>query len=261
MLSEDPAQLPAVLQGGPIHTGLAGLTSCPELVIWPLPLAPETSGSPESLGGDPLPRLHSLTRHTLYGLQEWLAHPEAAASRLVILTRHAVSTGVADRAPDLAHAAAWALIHSAQSEHPERIVVLDTDDSEATEQALLATLARWPAGEPQLAMRHGSAYLPRLTRARAVTPPPPPWCSIRTGRCWSPGAPEPWAGFSPSIWSPPTGFGICCWSLAAVRPLRELPNCRSGYVGWAPRSRSAPAISATLTSWARCCRPFLPSTG
>ena len=171
-VSEDPAQLPAVLRGGPIHSELAGLTSCPELVIWPLPLAPETSGTPESMGGDPLPRLHSLTRHTLSGLQEWLAHPEAAASRLVILTRHAVSTGVADRAPDLAHAAAWALIHSAQSEHPERIVVLDTDDSDATEQVLLATLARWPAGEPQLALRHGSAFLPRLTRARALTPPP-----------------------------------------------------------------------------------------
>ena len=88
----------------------------------------------------------------------------------MIVTRHAVSIGAVDRAPDLAHAAAWALIHSAQSEHPQRILVLDTDDTAATEQALLATVARWPAGEPQLALRHGSAYLPRLTRALGADP-------------------------------------------------------------------------------------------
>ena len=72
----------------------------------------------------------------------------------------------------MAHAAAWALIHSAQSEHPQRILVLDTDDTAATEQALLATVARWPAGEPQLVLREGSAYLPRLTRVPALTAPP-----------------------------------------------------------------------------------------
>ena len=174
VLTEDPDRLPGVLRGGPIHTvctELAGLTSCPELVMWPLPVPLEEDA-------DPLPRLHGLTRHTLGGLQEWLARAETTAdtgaSRLVIVTRHAVSIGAGDRAPDMAHAAAWALIHSAQSEHPQRILVLDTDDTAATEQALLATVARWPAGEPQLVLRGGSAYLPRLTRVPALTAPPSP---------------------------------------------------------------------------------------
>ena len=63
--------------------------------------------------------MHSLTRRTLAGLQDWLARPDTAGTQLVILTRHAVSTSVYDRAPDLAHAAVWALIHTAQNEHPE----------------------------------------------------------------------------------------------------------------------------------------------
>ena len=41
-------------------------------------------------------------------------------------------------APDLAHAAAWALIHTAQNEHPDRITLLDTDDTAATDDNLLA---------------------------------------------------------------------------------------------------------------------------
>ncbi len=187
VVSEDPDQLPEVLRGGVVHTGLAGLAglgSCPELVIWVLPL-PE---APETLEGDadPLPRLHRLTARTLGGLQQWLAgaetSAETSASRLVIVTRHAVSIGAVDRAPDVVHAAAWALIHSAQSEHPQRVMVLDTDDTAATEAALLGVLARWPAGEPQLVLRRGSAYVPRLTRARALTPPPTPcWRLDTTG--------------------------------------------------------------------------------
>ena len=59
----------------------------------------------------------------------------------MVLTRHAVSISVYDRAPDLAHAAVWALIHSAQNEHPGRITLLDTDDTAATEHALFNVLA------------------------------------------------------------------------------------------------------------------------
>ena len=81
VVSPDPAAAGGAAGRRPIHPGLASLASCPELVIWPLPL-------PETVDGevDPLPRLHRLTRRTLSGLQDWLAHPEAAASRLVILT-------------------------------------------------------------------------------------------------------------------------------------------------------------------------------
>jgi len=50
---------------------------------------------------------------------------------LVLLTRGAVSVGT--EAPDLAGAAVWGLVRSAQSENPGRFVLLDTDDEHLPE--------------------------------------------------------------------------------------------------------------------------------
>ena len=119
--------------------------------------------------------MHTLTRHVLAQLQSWLARPDTASTRLVIVTRHAVSVSAYDGAPDLAHAAAWALIRTAQNEHADRIVLLDTDDTAATADALLAIASTPPAGEPQLALRNGVAHIPRLARTSTLTPPEGPW--------------------------------------------------------------------------------------
>jgi len=62
-------------------------------------------------------RVHALTRHVLAGLQGWLARPDTANSQLMIVTSHAVSVSAYDAVPDLAHAAAWALIHTAFALH------------------------------------------------------------------------------------------------------------------------------------------------
>ena len=68
--------------------------------------------------------------------------------------------------PDPAAAAIWGLVRSAQSEHPGRFALIDTDGSEASQQALPAALAIG-AEEPQLALREGSALVPRLARPSA----------------------------------------------------------------------------------------------
>jgi acyl transferase domain-containing protein/acyl-CoA synthetase (AMP-forming)/AMP-acid ligase II/acyl carrier protein/NADP-dependent 3-hydroxy acid dehydrogenase YdfG len=167
--TDAPEQLPASLSDGTIHHDLATLTPCPDLVIWPLPRAEKAAGE-----ADPQ-RVHTLTRHVLAQLQSWLARPDTANSRLVIVTRHAVSVSAYDGAPDLAHAAAWALIRTAQNEHADRIVLLDTDDTAATTDSLLAIASTPPAGEPQLALRNGVAHIPRLARASTLTPPEGPW--------------------------------------------------------------------------------------
>ena len=103
-------------------------------MIWPLPRPEEKAGGE----ADPLRRVHTLTRHVLAQLQSWLARPDTANTHLVIITRHAVSVSAYDGVPDLAHAAVWALIHTAQNEHPDRIILLDTDDTAATNDNLLA---------------------------------------------------------------------------------------------------------------------------
>ncbi|OLR93776.1 type I polyketide synthase [Actinokineospora bangkokensis] len=93
-----------------------------------------------------------LTSTTADGLREWLA-ANAAERRL------AVVTGIA--AEDPAVAAAHGLVRSAQAEHPERFVLIETD--EASEPSVLRAAA---CGEPQLSLRDGAACAPRLVRWR-----------------------------------------------------------------------------------------------
>ncbi|RDG38097.1 type I polyketide synthase, partial [Streptomyces corynorhini] len=68
-------------------------------------------------------------------------------------------------------ATAWGLVRSAQSEHPDRFVLVDTDTAPASLTALPAALDR---SEPQLALREGIVHLPRLERTgpeAALRPP------------------------------------------------------------------------------------------
>ncbi|TDC44785.1 SDR family NAD(P)-dependent oxidoreductase, partial [Micromonospora sp. KC207] len=84
-----------------------------------------------------------------------------AAGRLVLVTRGAVATTGGEPVTDLAHAAVWGLARSAQSEHPDRIVVVD-GDSESGRRS----------GESQVAIRDGKALVPRLMPVRdPVTTP------------------------------------------------------------------------------------------
>ena len=53
------------------------------------------------------------------------------------------------------------LVRSAQSENPERFVLIDIDGDEASWGALGGALA---SGEPQLAVREGVVLAPRLAR-------------------------------------------------------------------------------------------------
>jgi acyl transferase domain-containing protein/acyl-CoA synthetase (AMP-forming)/AMP-acid ligase II/NADPH:quinone reductase-like Zn-dependent oxidoreductase/acyl carrier protein len=177
--TDSPQHLPASLSHGAIHSDLATLTPCPDLVIWPLPRLEENAAGE----ADPLARVHALTRHVLAQLQSWLTRPDTANTQLVIVTSHAVSVSAYDGVPDLAHAAAWALIHTAQNEHRDRIILLDTDDTTATKDNLLAIASTRSASEPQLALRNGVAHIPRLARTSTLTPPDAPdWQLASTGK-------------------------------------------------------------------------------
>ncbi|RST05625.1 SDR family NAD(P)-dependent oxidoreductase [Streptomyces sp. WAC07149] len=89
-------------------------------------------------------------------LQESLSSP--ADERVVFVTRGAVG----EDARDLAGAAVWGLVRSAQSEHPGRFGLLDLE--EAVDPAPYLTCA-----EPQAAVRGGAVRVPRLTRASGAT--------------------------------------------------------------------------------------------
>ena len=107
------------------------------------------------------------TAHKMLGLlQSRLADEQSTSAPLVLVTTGAVATTAEEDVTDLAQSAVWGLVRSAQSEHPGRFVLVDTDDDEASAAILSAALA---TGEPQLAVRRGKMYVPRLTRVVVST--------------------------------------------------------------------------------------------
>jgi acyl transferase domain-containing protein/acyl carrier protein len=98
---------------------------------------------------------------TLELLQEWLGEPRSASSRLVVLTHGAVAAAAEEEVGDLAAAAVWGLVRSAQAEHPGRFALVDSDGSDASRDALPSLPI---AAESQLALRKGRALAPRLVR-------------------------------------------------------------------------------------------------
>ncbi len=94
--------------------------------------------------------------HRVLGLvQDWLAAERAEV--LVFVTSGAVAVHDGE-APDPDLAAAWGLVRSAQSEHPGRFALLDTDDPDHPVVP----------PEPQSAVRDGRVFVPRLARATAT---------------------------------------------------------------------------------------------
>ncbi|WP_431042205.1 type I polyketide synthase [Streptomyces sp. P1-3] len=94
--------------------------------------------------------------------QRWLADERFGGSRLALVTRGAVAVADAER-PDLAGAPAWGLIRSAQSEHPGRFTLIDTDGRPESVRGLVQAVA---SAEPQLAIRAGRTSVPTLRRHR-----------------------------------------------------------------------------------------------
>ena len=103
-------------------------------------------------------------------LQDWLADERRAGAQLVFVTGSAVAVDPADGVADLVGAAVGGLVRSAQCEHPDRFVLVDTDDQDGLPALLPALLA---AREPQLAVREGTLLAARLARVPAAEPRPP----------------------------------------------------------------------------------------
>ncbi|MFF4054193.1 type I polyketide synthase [Streptomyces sp. NPDC001668] len=113
---------------------------------------------------------HRNARWALDLVQTWLADERTAGIRLVVLTRAALAVA-ADEQPDLGASTVWGLFRSAQTEFPGRFALVDRDDVELSAAELAGVLR---SDEPQLALRGGTALVPRLTR---VDPSPAPGIS------------------------------------------------------------------------------------
>ncbi len=141
----DPAALAAaVAAGAPMPRTV--LAPCPQLV---------------DAGVDVARAAHQAAHRALDLVKQWLAQEWAAEARLVLVTRGAVATRPGEDVTDLPSAAVWGLVRSAQTENPDRFVLVDLDEHEDAARALLAALV---LDEPQLALREGRILAPRLAR-------------------------------------------------------------------------------------------------
>ncbi|MEU1025215.1 SDR family NAD(P)-dependent oxidoreductase, partial [Streptomyces sp. NPDC005904] len=109
-------------------------------------------------------------------VQTWLADGRFTGSRLVAVTRGAMSTEPGEDVRNLAAASVWGLLRSAQSENPGRFLLLDTDTDDASDEVLPAAV-EWAMAqdETQVALRAGEVRVPRMARiardGAVLTPP------------------------------------------------------------------------------------------
>ncbi len=138
----------------------------PELIIVAAPIGATVDGGPGVAA-------RVATCHMLDLVQEFLAAPRWASSRLVVLTRGAVAVVPGEASADPAAAAVWGLLRSVQSEQPGRIVLIDHD----LEEVSLAALARVISGNrTQWAIRENEVLAPRLSKlTHSVSAATKPW--------------------------------------------------------------------------------------
>jgi acyl transferase domain-containing protein/NADPH-dependent curcumin reductase CurA len=118
--------------------------------------------------------VHDVTLDVLDQVQCWLGDDRFTDSRLVVLTRGAIAIDGTESVTDLAAAAVWGLIRTAQTENPGRITLLDVPPHTTVDTQALARATA--ADEPQIAIRDGAIHTARLTRiATGLTPPATPW--------------------------------------------------------------------------------------
>ncbi len=132
-----------------------------------VPCAPEPQGVADAV--------RAATHRALALLRAWLTEERFADSRLVFITRGAVAATPGADVPDLAHAAVWGLVRSAQSENPGRFVLVDLVDLDEHEESALALPTALALDEPQLVVRQGDIAVARLTTTPVPDTAPPAW--------------------------------------------------------------------------------------
>nr|WP_268252732.1 type I polyketide synthase [Streptomyces alanosinicus] len=168
----DPAlanALTAAGLSGAHHPGLDGLARAvaagdiplPGTVLAAVPGPGDDAGEPTAV--DLAAAVRRATGQVLRLLQDWLADDTFNATRLVLVTRHAVTVHDGDRAPDPVAAAVRGLVRTAQTENPGRFVLLDWDGAQESYRALPAAAGQ---DEPQVAVRKGELRVARLVRMR-----------------------------------------------------------------------------------------------
>ncbi|WP_406164082.1 type I polyketide synthase [Streptomyces canus] len=141
---------------GSLSAALDGLVGADGRV----PSAVVTSFGPPERSGDMAEQAHTAVRRALRLAQSWLTDDRFESSRLVVTTHGAVPAD-GKEVNDLPVTTSLALLRSAQTENPGRLVLVDLDEGESARQMLPAVVA---GGEPQTLVRGDSVLAARLVR-------------------------------------------------------------------------------------------------
>ncbi|MDF3294248.1 SDR family NAD(P)-dependent oxidoreductase [Streptomyces sp. RB6PN23] len=143
-----------------VYADLSGVSTALEEGLAPQVVVLAVSGDSDAV----VDSTHELTGWVLRQVQHWLGEERFARVPLVVWTRGAVAARSGESVADLAAAAVWGLVRSAQTENPGRFVLLDTDTD--TDMELDAVVLGQVLGmdEPQLVLRDGQLHAARLTR-------------------------------------------------------------------------------------------------
>ncbi|WAL99212.1 type I polyketide synthase [Streptomyces sp. Je 1-369] len=227
------------------HPDVAALTDAiangepvPDIVVVPIPPDDtEAAGAQDEAPGQGRPsgdlptRVRAHAQHALDLLRAWFAADTLSSARLVILTTGAVTAHTDDTPADLATAPLWGLVRAAQAEQPDRVLLVDTDATPASHRALPAVVsaALTHAAETELALRTGTALVPRLTVTQTLppTPTPTPTPTATSPRTTTTPTPTPTPPFPPTgttlITGGTGGLGrAVARHLAAVHGVRHL---------------------------------------
>jgi acyl transferase domain-containing protein/thioesterase domain-containing protein len=157
-----------------VHPDLPALVEAVEAgeLLPDLVLAPIRGVVPEI--GDVAGSARALTVGVLDLVQRWLVEDRLGPARLAVVTRGAVAALPGEGVADPAAATVWGLVRSAQSENPDRLLLLDLPAAAldgagaaaiaAGETVVAALGAAERQSEPELAVRAGTVRARRLGR-------------------------------------------------------------------------------------------------
>ncbi|MET7426652.1 SDR family NAD(P)-dependent oxidoreductase [Dactylosporangium sp. NPDC005555] len=158
-----PISAVLVGSGAGMATGLSTVDGLAELAGHADPPQAIVCAVPAPGGDDPARDAHTAVEQTLTLVQRFVAEDRFTGRRLVVLTRGATNG-------ELATAAVWGLLRSAQTENPGRVVLADLDAGAVVTPEVLAAVLT--GDHPQYAVRDGVLHTPYLGTVPHSRPEP-----------------------------------------------------------------------------------------
>ncbi|MCF3119421.1 SDR family NAD(P)-dependent oxidoreductase, partial [Streptomyces arenae] len=149
-----------------LRAAVAEGSAAPDTVLLTVPNDTDAAGTPRAARDTAVDVLETL--------RAVLTDDALDDVHLVVLTEHGAAASAGEPV-EVPAATARGLVRSAAAEYPGRVTQIDLDGTDASRAALPAAVAAaTAAGEPETALREGTALVPRLGRVRDAEPAPFP---------------------------------------------------------------------------------------